>query len=855
MPPRDLNGIDSISEIDDIKVQAPEKTIGRTSTPPPAPENSQLPNDLSPATLSTRKHPKSEEVVKQVIDFFLQSWKFKNEENKKSFVNQSQPWFIALSCPLSLDERLHWGCQLMTFDFLVDDVLDSMSVEEGLEYTSRIMECASGKRLPDRNVPAEWIAYDLFEEMRAADKQLADELLDDTLEILTIQADPKRLARMNLHEYFAFREVDMGKNFISGIMRFCMGLHMTVEELELVKSLESNASKHTSLVNDICSFEKEIVSAEAGFDLGTMCSSLPIFMDLLGVGAPEAKRIIWQAIRAWEVRHSELVDEVLRQDPSPTMKAFCKGLDGAFAFTRTKVMSMDLTSISEDGPIIYNFSHADFEIDPPQKSTLENGRITLSEALDREDDMRLELRYVEQTRQFFQIIYDHCQEIQEIVASHCGLSPERVHVPEISTPEGVYLPYKVGEAFSPNNVDEKARSEAATHIWINDNCPDIPIPTLRGFGLPCGLSFFKPRYVPLWPRIKTYISRFFLSFFKKKLFAEYIPLQRSTFLRRGYTLIDWVASDEINLFPIALCISHTESQFRALYRSMSRIILSLAKIPQSRIGSWTIDDGGCIRLSNRPTLRHLFQLENLSISCGIPRNTTYKTTDGLHLDILASHDQRLRSQDNAATNEADARAQAKDLVLMRALLDKFTDSNLRNGPFVMQMTDLCLTNIFLDRDWNVKYIIDLEGVCSLPIEHLQPPQWLLTMKAVVDAVQDKYLEEFKERFESFAKIFEEEEKNTTSTQTFCSQADIIKRSLKTGGFWYWHALQNPWAMFNIFRKHILPLYDAVPNDMLREAVSPFWEPRMRSFVYQKTEQYARYCEEVQKIFKDGREIY
>ncbi|KAI2089772.1 hypothetical protein LOZ36_001679 [Ophidiomyces ophidiicola] len=429
-------------------------------------------------------------------------------------------------------------------------------------------------------------------------------------------------------------------------------------------------------------------------------------------------------------------------------------------------MSMDLTSISEDGPIIYNFSHADFEIDPPQKSTLENGRITLSEALDREDDMRLELRYVEQTRQFFQIIYDHCQEIQEIVASHCGLSPERVHVPEISTPEGlvwrngnfhvsipldidnsgtplppklclrVYLPYKVGEAFSPNNVDEKARSEAATHIWINDNCPDIPIPTLRGFGLPCGLS-----------------------------------------------------------------------------------------------------------------------LENLSISCGIPRNTTYKTTDGFHLDILASHDQRLRSQDNAATNEADARAQAKDLVLMRALLDKFTDSNLRNGPFVMQMTDLCLTNIFLDRDWNVKYIIDLEGICSLPIEHLQPPQWLLTMKAVVDAVQDKYLEEFKERFESFAKIFEEEEKNTTSTQTFCSQADIIKRSLKTGGFWYWHALQNPWAMFNIFRKHILPLYDAVPNDMLREAVSPFWEPRMRSFVYQKTEQYARYCEEVQKIFKDGREIY
>lgn len=52
----------------------------------------------------------------------------------------------------------------------------------------------------------------------------------------------------------------------------------------------------------------------------------------------------------------------------------------------------------------------------------------------------------------------------------------------------VPLPYKVGEEALPGNAEEKVRSEAATYIWIRENCPDIPIPKLRGFGVPGGLS-------------------------------------------------------------------------------------------------------------------------------------------------------------------------------------------------------------------------------------------------------------------------------------------------------------------------------------------------------------------------------
>jgi aristolochene synthase len=53
--------------------------------------------------------------------------------------------------------------------------------------------------------------YDLFEEMRAVDKQLADELLEPTIDFLVAQADGDRMKPMNLKEYFDYRDADLGK--------------------------------------------------------------------------------------------------------------------------------------------------------------------------------------------------------------------------------------------------------------------------------------------------------------------------------------------------------------------------------------------------------------------------------------------------------------------------------------------------------------------------------------------------------------------------------------------------------------------------------------------------------------------
>jgi len=46
------------------------------------------------------------------------------------------------------------------------------------------------------------------------------------------------------------------------------------------------------------------------------------------------------------------------------------------------------------------------------------------------------------------------------------------------------LPFRCGEDYSPGNVEEKLRCEAATYIWLQHHRPSIPTPRLLAMGFP-----------------------------------------------------------------------------------------------------------------------------------------------------------------------------------------------------------------------------------------------------------------------------------------------------------------------------------------------------------------------------------
>jgi aristolochene synthase len=86
-----------------------------------------------------------------------------------------------------------------------------MSLEDGVAHNMKIVECARGTLLPDRNIPVRYIMFDIFEGMRQVDVQLVDAVLQPTIDLLLAQVDGTRMKSMNLKEYFVYRIADLGK--------------------------------------------------------------------------------------------------------------------------------------------------------------------------------------------------------------------------------------------------------------------------------------------------------------------------------------------------------------------------------------------------------------------------------------------------------------------------------------------------------------------------------------------------------------------------------------------------------------------------------------------------------------------
>ncbi|TWU77001.1 hypothetical protein ED733_007536 [Metarhizium rileyi] len=230
------------------------------------------------------------------------------------------------------------------------------------------------------------------------------------------------------------------------------------------------------------------------------------------------------------------------------------------------------------------------------------GSVTLDDAISGDDNILRKLQYPEQKQRFWTSLAD----------------------PSTS------LPYKTGKVDAPGNSDEKLRTEIATYVWLEENCPDVPIPTLHAFGFPDGFHVMH------------------------------------TFIRPEY----------------------------------------------------------------------------------------------------------------------------------------------RHGPFFLTLTDLHQSNIFVDEQWNIKAIIDLEWAHAKPIEMQVPPYWLTSRAA--DGFNDAdAIAEYDAILEEYLAIYAEEERRRNGVVV---EAPIKRHVWKSGSFWYFHAVSIPKGMFNLFNRHIQPLFNTEHPD-------------------------------------------
>jgi hypothetical protein len=293
-------------------------------------------------------------------------------------------------------------------------------------------------------------------------------------------------------------------------------------------------------------------------------------------------------------------------------------------------------------------------------------------------------------------------------------------------------------------------------------------------------------------------------------------------------------------------LRHDRGHRTNLFRCLSKAILSMSRIPFPRIGSLTIDNHGVIGLANRPLTCSLQQLENLSIPTDIPRGRTYSTANTYFSDLLACHDNRMRYMPNSMHNTLDGQEQLSALMVMRGLSRQFTSRDLRYGPFVLMFTDLHQRNIFVDSDWNITSIIDLEWVCARPIEMLHPPYWLTSCS--LDGLDGEDLEEYTSVHAEFMEIFEAEERSLKDGGN--PYAHIMRKGWELGTYWFTAALDCPNGMFNLYLTHIQSRFtepvEAGPD--FDQIMSAYWSTNVAEFIAAKLEEKEAYIGQLRKKF-------
>ena len=252
---------------------------------------------------------------------------------------------------------------------------------------------------------------------------------------------------------------------------------------------------------------------------------------------------------------------------------------------------------------------------------------------------------------------------------------------------------------------------------------------------------------------------------------------------------------------------HDRQRRANFFRDLSRIILNLARVPFPRIGSLSLDDRGIVQLGNRPLNFRLQQLENKSVPTDIDRDKTYSSTEAYFSSLLSCHDNRILHQANSILSQSDGETQLAVLASMRALLPYYATRRFRDGPFFFNLIDIHPNNIFVDADWRIKSLIDLEWACVRPLEMILPPVWV-TGKRVDQLPPGEHLDAYHAVLEEFFDAFDREQISLPPMQNNDASlsTDVMRSGFETGHFWFFHALDNPKVACNLFFQHILPIF-------------------------------------------------
>ncbi|OAA63353.1 hypothetical protein SPI_03516 [Niveomyces insectorum RCEF 264] len=448
------------------------------------------------------------------------------------------------------------------------------------------------------------------------------------------------------------------------------------------------------------------------------------------------------------------------------------------------------------------------------------------------------------------------------------------------------LPSKCAEHVYPGSIEEKMRGEVAAYVWMQRHCPDVRIPFLYGFAFPGGQHFAHCSRVPFLRRAWLRVRQFVAARLHRPVPSDYLPLsvpssvfslpasvslqQKPGPVEFGYMILEFLHPSLGRQLPYVIRnrnlqdeLQNTPGKVDNLFRSVGRIMLALARVPQPRIGSLSFHDDGTVALDHRPLCCDMILLENEGAPRTMGPTQTYLSESAFVADLLAFHDAQFLAAPNAAHDQADFVSQTDIRAFFRAIVHHFLPDTETDGarPYVLQFTDDNAANMMVDDDWNVTAIFDLEWLIAGPIDMLAAPRWLTWTS--IDCIIDNGYDEYDQLRRYFMQLFRDEEEKAATTAVLQHTqdnhrhsaskrhplADAMQDNWATERLWIYRAAMSVNALHHVVRDRLVPLFyrkQPLPNDLYRS-----WHPAVEEILEAKLRDRRAYVGDLARLY--GRE--
>ncbi|KAH8825746.1 isoprenoid synthase domain-containing protein [Flagelloscypha sp. PMI_526] len=279
--------------------------------------------------LTSKVHHNVNQITKELNEFFLKSWPFSSEKAQRKFVGAEFAYSSCIVWPDATDERMVHAAYLFALLFLVDDHIDTIPLDEGREYNNMVLAFFRGDKEPNRDIPIEWITFDIGSAMRQCDPILFPNVVTSMAQFMAAQTDSRREKDLSLMEYMDWRVNDVGSPLIVSMGLYCNALVFRDDD-PILSRLRHIWEHHVIYCNDAWSYDKEVRAAQAvADDLNATipCSGVTILMRETGLPASAAKRMLIYFAREMEILFKKEVDSLLRETPTPELQKYVKILE------------------------------------------------------------------------------------------------------------------------------------------------------------------------------------------------------------------------------------------------------------------------------------------------------------------------------------------------------------------------------------------------------------------------------------------------------------------------------------------------------------------------------------------------